>query len=67
MTSDQLFAAGVIAAAICAFLLPAAVAYRRRHHQKMAIFATNLLFGWTGIGWCLALIWSLTAVRKDVA
>ena len=24
-----------------------------------AIFATNLIFGWTGIGWAVALIWAL--------
>jgi len=25
----------------------------------------NLLLGWTGIGWCLALVWACTAVRAE--
>ena len=29
-----------------------------------AIFLVNLFFGWTGLGWLIALIWSATAVRR---
>lgn len=45
------------------FHLPLVIAFRRRHPQRFAIAALNLLLGFTGFGWCLALIWSLTAVR----
>jgi hypothetical protein len=45
------------------YFLPAIVAAGRNHHNVMAIAATNLLFGWTFIGWCAALIWSLTKVQ----
>ena len=64
MDAQMLFMIGVLIVAVYMFLLPAAVAYRRHHHHKMAIFAMNVLFGWTGIGWGVALVWSLTAVRK---
>jgi Superinfection immunity protein len=43
---------------------PSFVAYHRNHHHKMAIFALNLLRGWSGVGWGIALVWALTAVRK---
>ncbi len=45
------------------YVLPAIIAYRRAHHQRMAIAALNLLLGWTGLGWVAALVWALTAVR----
>ncbi len=39
------------------YFAPAIVGWNRRHHS--AIFATNLLLGWTLIGWAAALIWAL--------
>ncbi len=39
---------------------PTIIALARHHHNSLAIFALNLLLGWTGIGWIAALIWSLT-------
>lgn len=44
--------------------LPAVIGFARGHQSKWAIFALNLLLGWTMIGWIVALIWSLTGVRK---
>jgi hypothetical protein len=43
------------------YLVPAAVAQLRRHHQTTAIVGLNLLLGWTFIGWAVALVWALTA------
>jgi hypothetical protein len=31
----------------------------------VAIFALNLLLGWTLLGWFAALVWSLTAVQAQ--
>lgn len=45
------------------YFLPAFIAFRREHHNRMAILVLNLLLGWTFLGWVGALIWSLTAVR----
>ena len=48
------------------YLLPSAVALARKHRQRVAIVALNVLTGWTMIGWIAALIWALTSERKDV-
>lgn len=48
----------VLLAAI--YAVPGVVAYLRRHNDRMAILALNLLAGWTVIGWAWALVWSLT-------
>ena len=45
------------------YLLPAFFAYGRKHHNADAIAATNILLGWTLIGWIVAFIWSLTATK----
>jgi hypothetical protein len=56
----------VIAAVVVIVLhfLPTIVAVLRSHHDMLAIFILNVLLGWTGIGWILALIWSFTGVRR---
>jgi hypothetical protein len=46
------------------YMLPTVVAWQRSHHQTMAIGAVNLLLGWTLLGWIVALVWALTAVRR---
>lgn len=47
------------------YVLPAIVANVREHHQESAIWALNILLGWTFVGWVIALVWALTAVRKS--
>lgn len=48
------------------YFFPAAVASSRRHRNAGAIFVMNLLLGWSGLFWIIALIWSCTAdVEKD--
>ncbi len=44
--------------------IPTIIALARGHHDGFAIFLTNLLLGWTVIGWVIALIWSVTAIRR---
>jgi hypothetical protein len=51
---------------LVAYFLPWIIAALRHHHQRSAIALTNLLLGWTIIGWLLALIWSATAVHKEL-
>lgn len=46
--------------------LPTLIALLRGHHNAFAIFLTNLLLGWTVIGWLIALIWSTTAREQRV-
>ncbi|MCF8878902.1 superinfection immunity protein [Hyphobacterium sp. SN044] len=48
------------------YFIPTIVALLRGHHNAFAIFLTNLLFGWTVIGWLITLIWSTTAIVHRV-
>lgn len=41
------------------YFLPTFIAVGRTHRNMLAISVTNLLLGWTAIGWLVALIWSL--------
>jgi len=49
---------------VVAYFFPALIAILRRHHNRMAIVVLDVLLGWTAIGWVVAFIWSLTAVRQ---
>ena len=53
---------GLVAVGVSLFIyfLPAVIANNRKHKNYIALFAANLLAGWTGIGWFMCLIWSLT-------
>ena len=53
---------GVLAALMLVgfYVFPSVLAYLRKHHNFAAITATNLLVGWTVVGWVAALIWALT-------
>lgn len=42
------------------YFVPTGVAYYKEKTNILAIFLTNLLLGWTFIGWILALIWAAT-------
>jgi hypothetical protein len=39
-------------------LLPTLIAFRREHERRIEITFLNLLAGWTGIGWVVALAWA---------
>ena len=54
---------GVGLVAFLIYFLPAIIAFVRGHHSRVGIFLLNLLLGWSGLGWIVALIWSLTPVR----
>ena len=65
MSPDMLsLSVGIVAAfAMLAYLVPAVIATARHHHNAGAIFALNLLLGWTLLGWVGALVWACTAVQ----
>jgi hypothetical protein len=48
----------LIAALSLCCLLPFALAYARRHPDVAAIGVVNLAFGWTLVGWGVALVWA---------
>lgn len=45
------------------YFLPTYIAYRKQKKNAMAIMVTNVLVGWTGIGWLAVLIWALIEDR----
>ncbi len=47
------------------YFIPAVVAFLRAHQSKVAILTLNILLGWTGIGWIVALVWSLAYPGHD--
>ena len=64
--SDESFGVGtyvVFVIVLLAYFLPSVIAGSKEHHQGGAIFALNLLLGWTFLGWVGALVWSLTATK----
>lgn len=40
--------------------LPYRIARDRKHRNTIPILLTNIFFGWTFVGWCVALIWANT-------
>jgi hypothetical protein len=41
------------------YFIPSIIARFRHKRNVAAIFALNLLLGWTFIGWVVALVWAL--------
>ena len=41
------------------YVLPTIIAVKKEKQQQSAIIVLNIFFGWTGICWLIALIWSL--------
>ena len=44
---------------ILLYFLPTFIAWRRKHPSTFAIFALNVLVGWTVLGWFATLAWSI--------
>jgi len=51
----------LIVASIAWYFLPLWLAISRKHEHVEAIFALNLLAGWTFVGWVVALVWALVS------
>ena len=49
----------------CAYFFPAIVAWRRGHHNTLAILMLDLFLGWTFLGWIGSLIWACTSNRRE--
>lgn len=52
--------------ALTLYFVPSIAAFKRRMPNRFAIFLLNLFFGWTVIGWFVALIWASVAVQHEV-
>lgn len=59
--SPNLLAGFIMLGVILAlYMLPGLIAAARRHRNAGAIFALNLLLGWSVLGWIIALVWSIS-------
>ena len=47
------------------FLYPGICRIIQRLFKKMGIFLVNILVGWTGIGWIIALIWEFISESTE--
>jgi|GEM_PF-6341739 len=47
------------------YFLPWLIAWRRKHLNVVPFFLVNLLAGWLGVFWVVALVWSFTSNTKD--
>jgi hypothetical protein len=54
----------IIGLGILAYFIPGIIAIARHRRQAVFIFLVNLFFGWSVVGWIIALLW---AFRADVA
>ncbi len=57
----------ILLLALFAYFLPTVMASSRGHQNIGMIFLTNLLLGWTVLGWIAALVWAATAVTPAPA
>jgi T4 superinfection immunity protein len=60
---SALVALGMLAGftfSLALLFLPTLVARFRRHPNAFPIFLVNLFFGWTFVGWLIALVWAST-------
>ena len=48
------------------YFLPTISAYERKKKNTSSIFVINFFFGWTLIGWVIALSWALSKDNKQV-
>ena len=46
------------------YIAPSLVALGRKHEQLAMVVVINVLLGWTGLGWLIALIWAAVGKSK---
>lgn len=47
------------------YFIPSVVAFLRTHRSKVAILTLNILLGWSGVGWIVALVWAMAYPGHD--
>ena len=58
-TTTDVFEAAIQAAILAMlYCLPMIIAIRYRHRRRNAIAVLNIFFGWTVVGWVVALMWA---------
>jgi T4 superinfection immunity protein len=54
----------VLACLVAIYCTPAIIASARGHRNSGAIWALNILLGWSFIGWVAAFVWALTTPQQ---
>jgi hypothetical protein len=49
--------------AVAFFLLPSIIARNKSHEHRKWIYLVNIIFGSTGIGWIISLLWAMEIIR----
>lgn len=55
---DEAKALSIIICVGLVYFLPTICSTSAGRKDSVQVFLTNLLLGWTFVGWCVALIWS---------
>ena len=56
----------IVVGALFIYFLPTIVVMNRKHHSRGAVFALNLLLGWTFIGWVVSFVWAFSNSSQGV-
>ena len=56
----------LVCVGIAIYFFPAILANRRKAKHEVSIFWVNLLLGWTVIGWCAALVWTVAETTPEL-
>ena len=67
LSPDLLWHWILIILGLCLYFLPSFMAYSRKHLNREAVLAANLLLGWTILGWVICLVWAVmrTQTKKQ--
>jgi len=52
---------GLIGFSTMIYMLPSIIAYKRNHLNIACVVLVNIFFGWTLLGWLIALIWATSS------
>jgi hypothetical protein len=57
---------GIVLFLVCGalYFIPTLLAAARGHQSGLGIFILNVAFGWTVLGWIIALIWACSGVVR---
>ncbi len=57
----------LLAVGVAVYFAPSIFATRREHPNSLPIIIVNVFFGWTLIGWVVALAWAASSFEKSSA
>ncbi len=64
MTTGHMLIPIAVVLSCAGYFLPFLIADHKKHKKLPAIFGLNLLFGWTIIGWIVALVWAYSGNKE---